>query len=118
MLIRNSRIKGSNGSIGRPAYRSRFGRTKTQQTLNTFYDGFGGGWGWRWGGLNDGMATTTTENTEVGTLNIDMFDTQSKKLVWRGQATKTLSGDPEKNAKKLQGDIHDLFKKFPPKSNG
>src|SRR5271170_7784216 len=23
--------------------------TKNQQTLNTFYDGFGGGWGWRRG---------------------------------------------------------------------
>ena len=39
--------------------------TRNQQTLNTFYDGFGGGWGWRrfggggFGGL--GEATTTTE---------------------------------------------------------
>jgi hypothetical protein len=49
---------------------------------------------------------------------VDIFDTQSKKLIWRGQVTKTLSGNPEKNAKKLQGDINDLFKKFPPKSNG
>lgn len=95
-----------------------FGRTKTEQTLNTFYNGLGGGWGWRWGGMGEGMATTTTENTEVGTLNVDMFDTQSKKLVWRGQATKSLSGNPEKNVKKLQSDINDLFKKFPPKSNG
>jgi hypothetical protein len=23
--------------------------TKNQQTLNTFYDGYGGGWGWRRG---------------------------------------------------------------------
>jgi hypothetical protein len=95
-----------------------FGRTKNEQTLNTFYDGLGGGWGWRWGGMDTGMATTTTENTEVGTLNVDIFDTQSKKLIWRGQVTKTLSGNPEKNAKKLQNDINDLFKKFPPKSNG
>src|SRR5277367_1203901 len=39
--------------------------THNQQTLNTFYDSFGGGWGWRrfggggFGGL--GEATTTTE---------------------------------------------------------
>src|SRR5438270_12650368 len=33
--------------------------TKNQQTLNTFYDGFGGGWRWRgMGGFGD--ATTTT----------------------------------------------------------
>jgi len=30
--------------------------TRNQQTLNTFYDGFGGSW--RWGGFGD--ATTTT----------------------------------------------------------
>lgn len=96
-----------------------FGRTKNEQTLNTFYDGLGGGWGWRWGGMGGmGEATTTTENTEVGTLNVDMFDTQTKHLIWRGQVTKALSGNPEKNAKKLRGDIADLFKKFPPKSNG
>src|SRR6266705_6249970 len=38
--------------------------TQNQQTLNTFYDGFGGGW--RWGGF--GNAMTTTENYKVGTL--------------------------------------------------
>src|ERR1700678_4574528 len=38
--------------------------TKNQQTLDTFYDGFGGGWGWRRGGGFGGFgdATTTTEN--------------------------------------------------------
>src|SRR5579859_5639510 len=49
--------------------------TKTQQTLNTFYDGFGGGWGWRrFGGGGFGDATTTTENYKVGTLVVDLFD--------------------------------------------
>ena len=38
--------------------------TQNQQTLNTFYDGFGGGW--RWGGFGD--ATTTTETYKVGSL--------------------------------------------------
>src|SRR5712675_694182 len=35
--------------------------TQNQQTLNTFYDGFGGGWRWRgFGGFGD--ATTTVQN--------------------------------------------------------
>src|ERR1700730_18638363 len=38
--------------------------TQDQQSLDTFYNGFGGGW--RWGGFGD--ATTTTENYKVGTL--------------------------------------------------
>src|SRR6266436_7698703 len=40
--------------------------TQNQQTLNTFYDGLGGGWRWR--GLGGfGEATTTTDTYQVGT---------------------------------------------------
>src|ERR1700676_4893081 len=47
--------------------------TRDQQTLNTFYDGFGGGWGWRrWGGGGFGEATTTTEVYQVGALVGDL----------------------------------------------
>jgi hypothetical protein len=43
--------------------------TQDKQTLNTFYDGFGGGWGWRrFGGGGFGDATTTTETYKVGTF--------------------------------------------------
>ena len=41
--------------------------TKNQQTLNTFYDGFGRGW--RWGG-GFGNATTTVDNYKVGTTAV------------------------------------------------
>lgn len=93
---------------------SAFGSTKEQQTLNTFYDGLGGGW--RWGGFDE--ATTTTEETPVGTLVVDIFDTPTKKLIWRSVATNTLSGDPEKNAKRLTKTVQDTFKNFPPKPKG
>ena len=64
--------------------------TRNQQTLNTFYDGFGGGWRWRgFGGFGD--ATTTTENYKVGTLVVDLFDVHTKTLVWRGSSSDTLS---------------------------
>jgi hypothetical protein len=56
-----------------------FGSTHTQPQINTFYDGFGGGWRWRgFGGM--GMATSTVETIPVGTLVLDIFDSQSKKL--------------------------------------
>ena len=93
---------------------SAFGSTHEQQTLNTFYNNLGGGW--RWGGF--GEATTTTENTPVGTLVVDIFDTPSKELIWRGVAANTLSGSPEKNAKKLSKTVDDLFKNFPPQPKG
>ncbi len=92
-----------------------FGSTQNQQTLETFYNNLGGGW--FWGGF-DGVATTTVENTPVGSLVVDIFDNQTKHLVWRGTASNTLSGDPEKNEKKLRDDLKDMFKHFPPKAKG
>src|SRR5438046_4793891 len=70
--------------------------TKTQQTLDTFYNGFGGGW--RWGG-GFGNATTTVDNYKVGTLVVDLFDANTKKVIWRGSASDTLSNKSDKNIK-------------------
>ncbi len=65
-----------------------------------------------------GEATTTTEETPVGTLVVDIFDSQSKKLIFRAVDTKTLTGNPEKNADKLAKSVEDMFKKFPPPEKG
>ena len=92
--------------------------TKNQQTLNTFYDGFGGGWGWRrFGGGGFGEATTTTETYKVGTLVVDLFDTKTKELVWRGNASDTLSNNSDKNIKNMDKDVEKMFKQFPPGSS-
>ena len=84
--------------------------TKNQQTLNTFYDGFGGGW--RWGGFGD--ATTTTETYQVGTLVVDLFAANSKNLIWRGSSSDTLSNNPDKNTKNLDKGVQKMFAHFPP----
>src|SRR5438270_7194089 len=92
--------------------------TKNQQTLNTFYDGFGGGWGWRrFGGGGFGDATTTTENYKVGTLVVDLFDATGKTLIWRGSASDTLSDKSEKNIKNLDKGVQKMFDHFPPGAN-
>ena len=70
------------------------GTTHERPTLRTFYDGFPG---WRWGGF--GEATTYVDNYEVGSLFVDMFDSRSKRLIWRGAATDTV---PDKAAKALK----------------
>ena len=98
----------ANGSATIAAFQS----THDQQTLDTFYDGFGGGWRWR--GFGDSMSTTTTEITKIGTLVVDIFDAQTQKLIWRGKQNDALSGNPEKNAEKLAKDLGSLFKRFPP----
>ena len=95
--------------------------TQNQQTLNTFYDGFGGGWGWRrfggggFGGFGD--ATTTTDTYQVGTLVVDLFDTKTKQLLWRGSASDTLSNNSNKNIKNLDNGVQKMFKQFPPGSS-
>src|ERR1700694_6001606 len=95
--------------------------THNQQTLNTFYDGFGGGWGWRrfggggFGGL--GEATTTTETYKVGTLVVDLFDAKTKQLLWRGNSSDTLSNNSNKNIQNLDKDVEKMFNKFPPGSS-
>jgi hypothetical protein len=93
-----------------------FQTTRERPTIQTFYDTFGGGWFWR--GFGDGVATTTVEETPVGTLVVDIFDNHTKKLVWRGVATETLTGKPEKDEKKLDKAVEDMFKHFPPRPRG
>jgi hypothetical protein len=77
----------------------------------TFYDGLGPGWFWR--GFGD-QATITVVTHKVGTLVLDMYDTKTHKLIWRGTASDTLSKKPEKNEDKLDKCVEKMSHKFPP----
>ncbi len=91
--------------------------SKTQRTLQTFYDGFGGGWGWRrFGGGGFGDATTTEQDYKVGTLVIDLYDAKTKQLIWRGSAQDTVSDKATQNEKNLNKGVAKMFKAFPPGS--
>jgi hypothetical protein len=85
--------------------------TTTQQTLNTYYNNFGGGR--RFGG-GFAESTTTPQVYKVGTLVVDMFDAQTKKLVWRGSASDALSNKSDKNIKNLDKGVQKMLKNFPP----
>src|ERR1700758_1823931 len=90
---------------------------QTQRSLQTFYDGFGGGWGWRrFGGGGFGESTTTEQDYKEGTLVIDLYDAKTKQLIWRGSAEDMLSSKAEKNEKNLDKGVEKMFKKFPPGS--
>ncbi len=87
--------------------------TRNQQTLNTSYDNFGGGWRWGgFGGFED--ATTTTETYQVGTLVLDLFDAKTKTLIWRGSSSDTLSNNADKNTRNLDKGVQKMFAHFPP----
>jgi len=87
--------------------------TQNQQTLDTFYNGFGGGR--RWGGFGGfGDATTAVETYRVGTLVVDLFDAKTQKLIWRSSSSDTLSDKADKNTKNLDKGVNKMFQHFPP----
>jgi hypothetical protein len=87
--------------------------TQDQQSLDTFYNGFGGGR--RWGGFGGfGNATTTVETFKVGTLVVDLFDGKTEKLIWRSSSSDTLSNNADKNTKNLDKGVNKMFQHFPP----
>jgi hypothetical protein len=95
---------------------SAFGRTTEKDTMETFYDGFPG-WGWRarWWGGGMGMSTTEVIPERVGNLTVDVFDGTTKQLIFRGEASDTLSIKVDKNDKKMEHSVDEMFKKFPPR---
>ena len=75
--------------------------------------GYGGYRGWRgWGGW--GTTTVDVQNISVGTLMLDMVDTPSKQLVWRGIATDSIPSKAEKQEKRIYKAVDKLFRHFPP----
>ena len=97
-----------------------------QKEAETYYTGMGDGWGgdWGWGGWgwgdggfgSGGMGEESTSVTNVRNahLIIDMFDTKTKKLLWRGVSRAELTDKPAVNRKRLYIDIDHMFKAFPP----
>ena len=92
--------------------------TQTQRSLQTFYDGMGGGWGWRrFGGGGFGGGDDNRAGLQRGNAgSSDMYDAKSKQLIWRGSAEDTLSTKEDKNEKNLDKGVAKMFKKFPPNS--
>jgi hypothetical protein len=95
---------------------------------NTWGYGFGSGWYWGHGGGYSGhgggylghgargpiSSTTTVRKYTRGTLIVDIWDTRTKQLIWRGTATDSVSENPEKNEKNLKTAMEKMFRKYPP----
>jgi hypothetical protein len=95
-------------------------RTEKEFTAYNTGWGYGPGWGRGWYGYG-GMATTTTYGSTstvyIGQLDLSMYDSATKQLVWRGVASKTLDpkAKPEKKDKNVTKAVQKLLKNFPPK---
>jgi len=76
----------------------------------TGYGYYGGGWGPR-----GGDTITTPTKITVGTLNVDIYDSKRKEMIWRGSASETLTTDRQKTIDLIKERTAAMFEKFPPR---
>jgi len=75
--------------------------------------GYGRGYpGWGWGG---GMSTTRYQEYDylVGTLVVDVFDTETKKLVWQGVSSGTINEKTKNREARIQKTARAIMDKYP-----
>ena len=96
-------------------YQIAVNKEQEMTSYNTGGYGYGPGWHGGWYG-GPSMSTTTTNTIHIGTVVLDMYDTATKQLVWRGMASKTL--DPKAKQEKRQKNIdkaaQKMLKNYPP----
>ena len=76
-------------------YQTALDSEKEYSSYTTGWD-YGPGWGRGWygyGGASTGSTYGSTSTIYIGQLDLSMFDSTRKQLVWRGTASKTL--DPK-----------------------
>jgi len=92
---------------------------ETSYTTTSFgYGGYGGGWGgygrYGYGGYGPSMgsSSTTATNYTVGTLIIDAYESQEKKMIWRATGEVTVKEKPEKQIQQVEKILTKIGKKW------
>ena len=79
--------------------------------------GYGAGWGWYGGYGGVGMGTSTTTYSEndylEGTMVVDIYDTDSKKLIWQSVGQKTIEENPKNRERNVAYVAEKIMKPFP-----
>lgn len=88
-----------------------------QQQVTTRY---GGPWGPGWGGgwMNQGWNETRSLDYQVATLQLDVFDGQDGKLVWRASQAQIVTDDrasPAEREATLRQTVNALLQQYPPR---
>ena len=72
--------------------------------------GWGPSWGWGW---NGGPVTVEPVVERKFELTVEIVDARQGQLLWRGDATDSLSRKSEKNVKRLRRVVEKLFRNYP-----
>ncbi|TWI01900.1 uncharacterized protein DUF4136 [Luteimonas cucumeris] len=84
--------------------------TADRQTIEPVYNAAGGGYGWMAG---MGSMTTRAVAYREGTMVVDLFDTASKRGVWRATVSGALPSSQAHTKELVDGVIRDMFAKLP-----
>ncbi|MFI5138045.1 MAG: DUF4136 domain-containing protein [Sphingobacteriales bacterium] len=85
-----------------------------------FYPGWGFGWGWGWRynpyfyygapfAYYGGLTYAEQEHYKEGTLIIDLIDTRTRKIVWRGFGVGEVHNNPQKDIDDLPKEVNGLL---------
>ncbi len=94
--------------------------TLEEKTSTTAYTNYNGGYGYgrSWGyGTGMGSATTTYSEYDYieGTIVIDFYDEETKKLIFQGTLQTTVKEKPKKREKTIPKNVAKLMRKYPVK---
>ena len=95
--------------------------SREEQSIDSFYsEPAWGNWGWYGVQATPGNRHVSTHvNTyRIGTLVIDMFDTRTRKAIWRATAEGSVPETPEKVNAAIDATIPRMFEDFPPRDAG
>jgi hypothetical protein len=86
-----------------------------RERIDTTGSGSGMGLGYGFGSWGGGASSSIYDvrSATEGTLVIDLVDTRSSRLVWRGMATDPVPA-PEQSAGRIDQAVAETFKKYPP----
>jgi hypothetical protein len=96
-------------------YVTYYGDTDSEFNVNMSMMGYGFATDWAWDpywGNASGTTTTTTTVQKAGTLVIDIWDSKTQKLIWRGSMEGTLTDNLQKSAKQIEKGIQKIVKKW------
>ena len=90
--------------------------TQDKQEYADFYAGLSNfAWQRAWGSGGFLDTAATLRDVPLDTLVLDMYDTKTYKLLWRGTVTEPVVKSEDKNDQKIDKAVTQLISKYPPK---